>query len=146
MDNIIGIGLLLFSSGSIMTVRELKSKPHYHKSRGMLSFPVETFDKDADDTLEDTLLRLSEEELGMRRDEIDILGIIPEIFNPVPDRKDIDIRYGLAAFIGNPYRVFTPKDGEVEIIGWMKPENLYNSVPIRVEVRPILEDFFSRKK
>lgn len=145
-DIIIGIGLLLFSNGRIMTVRELKSKPHYHKFAGMLSFPVETFDRNLDGDFRDTLLRLSKEELGMCQDEISILGIIPEALNPIPGRKDIDIYYGLAAFLGNPNKNFTPKDSDIQIIGWSKPETLYASNPVRVEVRPILDDFFSRKK
>jgi len=148
MGIVTGIGLLLFSNGRILTVRELRDKPQYCKTAGMISFPVETFDKNQDRNLEDTLSRILQEELGIREaDEVSILGIVPTILRPIPAREDIDIHYGLAAFLGNPNRIFTPEDtDDVEIAGWMKPEKLYETSPIRVEVRPVLDDFFSRKK
>ncbi|MDZ4385279.1 MAG: NUDIX hydrolase, partial [Candidatus Moranbacteria bacterium] len=124
-----------------------RNKPQYHKYAGMLSFPIETFDGNKDSNLTDTLVRLSREELGISNaDEMRILGIIPTVFNPIPERRDIHIRYSLGAFLGDPHRIFVPEDKDVEIVGWMKPEKLHASHPIRIEVKPILEDFFSRKK
>ncbi|MFA7209470.1 MAG: NUDIX hydrolase [Parcubacteria group bacterium] len=142
-DIVVGVGLLLFSRGQILTVRELENKPQYHKQVGMLSFPFETFEKE-DRNTKGTLVRLLKEELGLSKKEVKIWGICPKIFNPIPKREDIRIYYGAASFLGDPHRTFQPESTNVEIFGWLTPTCLYEADPRRVEVRPILEDFTLR--
>ncbi len=141
----IGVGLLLFSQGRLLTVKELQEKPHYHKVAGMLSFPLETFEK-KDRDIQATVHRLLQEELGISSEEIALWGIAPKIFKPIPGRADIAMFYGVGTFLGNPDREFRPTDSDVEIAGWKTPAELLAEKSIRVEVRPTLEDFFLRNR
>ena len=144
--NIVGVGLLLFSDGRLLAVQELQSKPQYHKLAGMISFPLETFDGEKDRTTTDTIIRLLSEELGISNDEVDLWGIAPETFKLIPGRNDVETHYGVGTFLGNPERKFHPSDNDIRVVGWKTPDQLLNEKSIRVEVRPILEDFSKRKK
>lgn len=142
---IIGVGLLLFLQNRLLTVKELQGKHHYHKLAGMLSFPLETFKKE-DNGIQGTTHRLLQEELGISKEEVDLWGFAPKIFKPIPGRRDIAMFYGVGTFLGNPNRKFRPMDTDVAIAGWKTPTDLLREKSIRVEVRPVLEDFFLRSR
>ena len=142
---IIGVGLLLFLGGRLLIVKELKDKPQYHKRKGMLSFPLETFEQEKDVDIRGTINRLLQEELGIiDATEIDLWGIAPMTFRPIPGREDVEIYYGVGTFRGNNNRTFRPQDTDVEIMGWQTPQQLLNEKLKRVEVDPILRDFAKR--
>jgi hypothetical protein len=143
MSEIIGVGLLLFLKGKLLVIRELRSKPQYSKYAGMLSFPLETFEK-SDITFRKTLSRLAQEELGIINGEIILRNILPDKFNLLPGKPDIATYYGVADFAGSSEHIFVPQDDDIEVIGWMNPDELLQQKNIRVEVRPILEHFFSQ--
>jgi len=145
MKQIIGIGFLLLSKNNILTVEELKSKPALHKKAGMISFPLETFDSEKDKNFFDTINRLLEEELGVEKEEVFIQGICPKAFNIIPNRNDIVTHYGTGLFLGNPNRVFIPKDTDIRVAGWITPEQLLKNANIRLEVHPILTHFQESK-
>ena len=138
---ITGVGLLLFSGGRLMTVRELTSKPEIHKLAGMISFPLETF-KQTDENPRGTIKRLLKEELGITNpDHVGVWGIAPKIFKLIPKRDDIQTFYGVANFLGDPETRFQPEDDDIEISGWKTPAQLLNMELIRIEVAPILSHF-----
>lgn len=139
----IGVGLLLFSNRKILTVRELKSKPHYHKFAGMMSFPLETYETE-DKTPRGTIDRLLKEELGIPKEEAVITEIIQRQFFLIPGKEDVVTIYGFGFFLGDPKRRFQPMDNDIEVIGWKTPEELMSSSPIRIEVIPIITDFLTR--
>jgi hypothetical protein len=140
MSQIIGIGFPLFifegKIPKLFTIRELEDKPHYHKRAGMISFPLETF-KPEDKDLNGTILRLFDEEMGISPEQIKILRLVQNEFNPIPGRKDISIFYGYGTFSGDPNQKFLPKDNDIEFAGWQTIPQLLASF-IRVEVSPIL--------
>lgn len=139
----IGIALLLFSNGNgaprLFTVEELKDKPKYSKFKGMISFPLETFEED-DLIPENTIKRLLQEEVGISFDDLSCCIIAQEVFHPIPGREDIDILYGYGIFKGNPENIFTPEDDDIKFAGWKTPDELLQQY-VRVEVRPIIEHF-----
>lgn len=139
-----GVGFLLFSRSSsgaweIFIVEELQSKPEYHKSCGMVSFPLETFEE-RDVNFWGTISRLIREEIGFPAEEIAISGIVPEYFQPIPGREDVHITYGYGLFTGDRNRVLVPEDKDVKFAGWCPIELLFWK-HTRIEVRPILEHF-----
>lgn len=142
---IIGIGLLLFSGHQIMTVRELEDKPLVLKRRGMLSFPLETV-KGTDRSHRNTVMRLLKEELGIFSTEVEFEGMAPKEFRLIPGMNNIHTLYGIARFVGNPHRTFSPEDTDIEIVGWKSPAELLNENLLRIEVAPILADFAVRNK
>lgn len=143
-EEIIGVGLLLFLDGKLLVIRELQSKPQYHKFTGMLSFPLETYEK-GDRNFASTVSRLAQEELGIINGEIILRHIVEKRFQLIPNREDISTVYGVADFKGQTNHIFIPQDTDVEIVGWLTPTELLESNSIRVEVRPILEHFFSEE-
>jgi len=139
---LVGVGLLLFTQEKnprLFVVRELKGKPALCKEAGMISFPLETC-KEVDGSLEGTVARLVEEEIGLSMSAIDLCGIDPERFRLIPGRSDVDTRYGYGIFLGNPEQFFHPKDDDIEFAGWMSCESLLNSF-IRAETAPIINHF-----
>lgn len=145
MKDVIGIGLILLrSDGSLLAVRELKSKPEIHKEAGMISFPLETFEEE-DGNLQTTIFRLLKEELGISVEEVDLWGIAPQVFTIIPGRRDIKVYYGVGNYLGDPTRKFCPKDDDVEVVGWITPAGLLMEYH-RVEVPPILLDLSIKKR
>ena len=143
----LGVGLLLMAKieglVKIFTIRELEDKPRFSKQAGMLSFPIESFNPERDMNEFDTMQRLIDEEIGVPIDQISLMGIIPKIFHPIPGRSDIDIIYGVAGFLGDPDRKFHPIDDDIEFAGWLTPRELLAIPSIRVEVEPIIVDYFT---
>ncbi|MFZ2975648.1 MAG: NUDIX hydrolase [Candidatus Moraniibacteriota bacterium] len=141
----IGVGLLLFLDGRILTVKELRSKPEIKKEAGMVSFPLETL-KDKDANPDGTIKRLLWEELGLLPNQVNFWGISPNKFNLFTERKDITTFYGVAKFLGNPGHLFIPKDDDIAIAGWKTPWELLSTEKskVRIEVHPILNHFLSQ--
>lgn len=142
---IFGVGFLLFSKKGngiprLYTVRELESKPQYHKHAGMESFPLETYEK-KDGNLEGTAKRLLDEEIGITSQEVESCCLEKTRFNLIPGRKDIFIVYGYGIFTGDPEKIPGPKDKDVVFAGWATPSELLKKY-IRVETSPILCHFF----
>lgn len=138
----IGVGLLLFSNGHLLTVRELKDKPVICKQAGMVSFPLETF-RDEDVRPEGTIIRLLWEELGILPEQVKLWGISPRKFHLIPGREDITTLYGIGKFLGNPDQKFIPKDDDIQIEGWKTPWELLSLDNPRIEVFPIINDFLA---
>lgn len=144
---ITGVGFLLFSIidkiPKLFVVRELKSKPEICKEAGMLSFPLETFNK-KDQTTHGTILRLLHEEIGVSKKSIIICKIVPRRFKLIPGRNDVETIYGYGIFLGNPNQNFNPYDDDIIFVGWMTIRELL-AQKTRVEVHPIIDDFLTRE-
>ena len=144
-NNIVGVGFLLFIPGNeclkIFTVRELQSKPALSKMAGMLSFPLETFSSDDVDYM-GTIRRLLKEEVGVFPEQVKICGISPRELYLIPGRSDIVTCYGFGIFLGDPNQIFQPGDNDVAFAGWMSPLALLRHNYVRIEVRPVLFNFF----
>lgn len=139
-----GIGFVLFNHyGEIFTIKELKSKPHYSKEAGMISFPLET-QEDFDNGDTDTVERLIEEELDPRlRAYISCFVRDKNNFNLIPERPDIVTRYHFGFLTKKaPIDDIEIVEKDVEFHGWMNPTRLFMTDLIRVEVRPILKHLF----
>jgi len=139
-----GVGFLLFSKNpsgiwELFTIVELESKPQYHKERGMLSFPLETFEE-RDGNFTGTIDRLIKEEIGVPLNEVVVSGIARDCFQPIPGREDVHTYYGYGLFTGNRERVFAPEDTDIKFAGWWSAELLLRQ-KVRVEVYPILKHF-----
>ncbi len=142
---IIGVGFLLFSKNElgepcVFTVEELVGKPSISKEAGMISFPLETFQKQ-DMSEIGTIFRLLEEEVGVHPHFVDICKVSPEKFSLIPGRQDIVTVYGYGTLLGNPGRKFRPKDSDIRFAGW-KTLNELLVCRIRVETTPIIRHFY----
>ena len=137
MQIIHGIGFFLSSpAGKILMVRELKSKPHYGKSAGMLSVPFETIEDG--ETKESAIRRLIHEEIG---------GIEIEIITEPVFFKEFLIKLSaihsvrLSVFTGIVADEFAahPNDTDVEYYGWMSLQDILRLNPsgVRQEMIPI---------
>jgi hypothetical protein len=143
--SILGVGFLLFASGNgsnlprLFTIKELESKPAIFKEKNMISFPLETF-KEKDVTIQKTILRLMDEEIGIHPDQVELCNIFSRKFNLIPGRNDIFTAYGYGIFQGDLSQTFQPKDTDITYAGWKTiPELLRQRV--RIEVKPILNHF-----
>jgi hypothetical protein len=144
---IVGVGFLLFHKNGdgnrIFTVREEKSKPRYHKEKGMISFPLETYEKE-DQDFRRTIDRLLEEEVFDKGivpwNSVEICGIMPECFQLIPGESRVFTRYGYGIFSGDHTQGFRPQDEDVTFAGWKTIRELL-SCHIRIEVAPILNHF-----
>jgi hypothetical protein len=141
--HIFGVGFLLFTSGNgaprLFTVKELKSKPQYFKSSGMVSFPLETFEE-KDGSFKTTIERLLREEIGISPQEVRNCCVVKEKFQLIPGRNDIYTIYGYGLFSGYPKDFFIPEDNDIKFSGWKTIDELLQQ-NTRVETRPILEHF-----
>ena len=142
----IGVGLLLFLDGRILTIKELRDKPEIKKEAGMISFPIETLE-DEDINPFETIKRLLWEELGLILNQVRFLGFSPNKFNLIPKREDITTLYGVAKFLGSPEYIFVPKDDDIAIAGWKTPWELLSAEKskVRIEVHSILNDFLATR-
>jgi hypothetical protein len=139
----IGVGFLLFSSsGKILTIKELEGKPEIKKEPGMISFPLETLERE-DGGPSGTIKRLLWEELGIHFNQVMLWGIFPKEFHLFPERQDIKIIYGVGKFLGKPGYIFFPKDNDVAINGWLSPQELLRKEKKRIEVEPIIKHFLT---
>ena len=142
--SMVGVGFLLFIPGDntkIFTVKELTAKPVLFREPGMLSFPLETF-RSGDVNYMGTIKRLLEEEVGVFPGQVKICGISPRELYLIPGRSDIVTCYGFGIFLGDPNQIFQPGDNDVAFAGWMSPLALLRHNYVRIEVRPVLFNFF----
>lgn len=143
---IFGVGFLLFTINNkipkLFTIEELKDKAEVKKEKGMLSFPLETFEE-KDKTFENTIKRLLIEEVGVSLSQVDIKGIASKIFQLIPGRRDIYTVYGFGLFLGNLSDDFVPADNDVKFSGWKTIEDLCWH-KTRSETVPILEHFIEK--
>lgn len=144
MKNPIGVGLLLFAKNGwnepkFFAIKELKSKPQYHKYAGMKSFPLETYEEE-DISFDVTINRIITEEVGVLPEEVTLLGIDQRNFRLIPERPDIITIYGYGIFHGDPHRKFHPTDDDIEFHGWENVRGILKK-KIRIEVSPILKHF-----
>jgi len=141
---ILGVGFLLFTPerlSRLFVVRELKDKPSISKESGMLSFPLETAEESDGGVAENTIWRLVEEEIGVDRNLVVILGVEQRRFKLIPGRDDIETVYGYGLFLGNPEEhKFSPSDTDIVFAGWKTIGEMSNSFT-RVETLPILMHF-----
>lgn len=139
--SIVGIGLLLFAwikgGWRIFTIKELKSKPMIRKESGMISFPLET-QEEKDGSMEGTLSRLIDEEVGNISEQVCIYEMVSKKFLI---HKGIEIFYFYGIFGGDYRQNFSPKDDDIVYAGWWTLEELLAFTKIRVEVLPILQHF-----
>lgn len=149
MEKIVGVGFLLLDvrgdETRVFAVRELEAKPQYFKERGMISFPLETFDPSIDSTEFETIQRLVKEEIGVPLAEVAFSGLFEERFSLIPGRKDVETVYGYGFFQGDPGRKFKPLDTDIQFAGWYTFLELLAFPKIRVETTPIVWDFIKRK-
>ncbi|MBP9801827.1 MAG: hypothetical protein KBC83_04150 [Candidatus Moranbacteria bacterium] len=146
-----GVGLILCTQSpqgiQIMVIREIKEKPLIGKRAGMLSFPLETQEAADEGSVIQTMQRCGREELGIDEpaDVADYFPVATE-FRLFPEARGYDIvtRYGIAWYVGPPDRSFSSASSEIEVMGWMTIPALLASDLIRVETRPVCEDFLRR--
>ena len=108
----------------------------------MLSFPLETC-TDEDGSIAGTIHRLLEEEVGVDRNTVKIIGIDPGRFQLIPGRDDVEIAYGFGFLDGDAYQTFRPTDNDVSFEKWMTVTELFRCRNVRVETRPILSHFMN---
>lgn len=141
---IIGVGFLLFfiidGVPKLFVLRELKSKPEIQKREGMLSFPLETYQK-TDSNYTNTVIRLLREEIGISPEQVSIEKIISKNFSLIPGRSDIITVYGYGFFHGDLAAYFYPSDNDIAFAGWYSCKDLLDYPLIRVETAPILRHF-----
>ncbi|MFA6047782.1 MAG: hypothetical protein WCV59_02825 [Parcubacteria group bacterium] len=142
--NILGVGFPVFSindSGEleVFTVKELRDKPEYFKKKGMISFPLETFEE-KDVTPHGTILRLIKEEMGFLNGQVKICHIFREKFNLIPGRRDVFTAYGYGIFTGDRNQILQPEDDDVAYFGWKTIPELFRH-SVRIETSPILDHF-----
>jgi len=131
-----GVGLILLCrhGSHILTIEELRSKPHIAKRAGMLSFPLETV-RDSESAPR-ALRRLLHEEIGVHPDQIttpEQCGVFWHDFGTV------GVNYTI--YMSQCQRRITvaPQDNDIAFHGWMAPYELLAHTPVRVEVRTFLE-------
>jgi hypothetical protein len=149
MKKIVGVGFLMFTFKNgdlpeLLTIEELKDKPEYCKKAGMISFPLETVEEE-DGGFQGTIIRLLKEEVGIHLGQVIICEIIPEKFQLIPGRNDVDTVYAYGIFKGNtdPSN-FKPRDNDIRFAGWKTIKELRSGF-VRVEVGPVLDHFITSK-
>jgi len=130
-----GVGLILTarSTGRMLVLKELKSKPEIEKIAGMVSFPLETMKNG--ESKEAAISRLVDEEIGSAISEKPVF--FGGTFSIVQNANTL----AAYAFCDEE---FTPKpaDDDVEFYGWLHPDELIRpGLFVRKEVGPIMEAF-----
>jgi 8-oxo-dGTP pyrophosphatase MutT (NUDIX family) len=92
----------------LVLIRRTKSKSDKHS--GEISFPGGKYDLSKDNSLQDTALRETEEELGISREVITILGVLDDHITPK--------KFIITPFVGfiNPGQQLIKQDNEVQEI------------------------------
>jgi 8-oxo-dGTP pyrophosphatase MutT (NUDIX family) len=113
----VALYLLAASTGRILVVKELQSKPGI-KEKGMLSIPAETSRPEEGDR--DVLRRLFHEEIGIDPVPCEKIALLQWV-NVGNFRADVSL------FVGNVVREFPPSPQDEEDVAfhaWMHPEEL----------------------
>jgi len=132
-----GVGLILIAetTGRLLILRELKSKPEIEKEAGMISFPLETVKNG--EAKETALQRLIFEEIGID------LQINPTFFGGIFSIVQNAQTVAAYAFCEKEFKPH-PTDNDIEYFGWLLPQELmHHDVPIRKEVLPIIQHLVS---
>lgn len=135
----IGVGLILLAktTGRMLVLRELRSKPEIEKKAGMISFPLETVN--LREKKEDAVQRLIAEEIGTP------ISVLPVFFGG--EFRIISNVITLASYgICGEEFIATPMDSDVEFFGWTIPrELLCPNKFVRKEVYPVITSFLELK-
>ena len=118
--------VLLYPKDGDFCVLLNKRSQEVEHHKGEISFPGGSRDTEDRDSL-DTALRETEEEMGIRRDDINVLGEMDEIATRSRFRVNV-----FAGSIGHPYE-FRPSADEIAEIVEFPVKALRNPASVRVE-------------